>query len=229
MCGRFTLFSSDADLVSIFDIDVLEGEHRPSYNQAPSQEVRSVVQREERELKLQKWGLVPGWADSGFRPLINSRSETVTEKPAFRSAVQRRRCLLPTNGYYEWSVQPAGGGKQPYFISGLPEEDNPLQSPVLAMAGIYDLRKQEDGSTIETCSILTRGAAENLAQVHSRMPLFVRPDFWQEWLSPELEDREDIRELIAELPVPNLHARPVNRAVGNFRVDSPEVIFGPPA
>lgn len=207
MCGRFTLFSDDTELVALFDIDVLEGEHPPSYNQAPSQRIRVVVQRHERVLDLATWGLVPTWAKEGFRPLINARSETLTEKPSFRTAAQYHRCLVPTNGYYEWN------DGQPYFVA-LPG------AGVIAMAGIY-----ETGKDTGTSAVVTRAAPATLAAIHPRCPLFVPQVFWSDWLSPEITAVEDVAELIGKLSVPDLEARPVSRTVGNVGVDDPEEIF----
>ncbi len=228
MCGRYTLFSDDADLVTLFDVDVLEGEHAPAYNQAPSQWVRSVLGDETRILTLQKWGLVPPWAKPDFKPLINARAETVTEKSIFRPAAMRRRCLLPTNGYYEWMTG-EDGKKQPYFLAAPNTEGGPLpyqRSPVLAMAGIFDWAKSEDGTETPTCAIITRAATDNLGKIHPRMPLFVPPDLYSDWLDPEVQDRDQVQLLVDSIPPPHLAAQPVNRAVGNYRVEDPEIIFG---
>ena len=211
MCGRFSLYASDDDLVKLFDIDVMEGEHGASYNQAPSQWIRSVVGDQPRVLTLQKWGLVPHWAKDNFRPLINARAETLTEKPAFRAAAMRRRCLLPANGYYEWS------DKQPYFLS----EGGAVQG----MAGIYETYYLSDGSPIITCAIITRAATDSLGHIHDRMPVFVPPDMWQEWLDPQLQDRRDVQALLDSVPAAHPAARPVNPAVGNVRTEDPDVIF----
>lgn len=223
MCGRFTLFTDDQDLVTLFDVDVMEGEHAPAFNQAPSQLIRSVVGDEPRSLTLQRWGLVPGWAKAGFKPLINARAETVTEKPSFRAAASRRRCLLPTNGYYEWS------DKQPFFLGAAGKEGHPvapLESPVLAMAGIYEV-PWSDIDTIATCAVVTREATDSLGHIHPRMPLFVPEQLWEEWLDPTLTDGESVAALIDSLPETLLAAQPVSKAVGNVRVQDPEVIFSP--
>ncbi len=228
MCGRYTLFSDDADLVTLFDIDVLEGEHESAYNQAPSEWVRSVVGDKTRVLTLQKWGFKPMWAKENFRPLINARSETLVEKNIFRPAAMRRRCLLPANGYYEW-VTGEDGKKQPFFLAGPNTQGGPLpysESPVLAMAGIYDWAKTKEGEEVPTCAIVTRSAADNLGHIHPRMPLFIPPSLYSDWLDPELEDPDTVDELIRAVPVPHLAAQEVSRAVGNVRVNDPDIIFG---
>lgn len=258
------MFSDDAELVSLFDIDVLEGEHQAAYNQAPSQLIRAVtakVPREElgegdagavphsqtpgdqgerggeiegegearavaasetRRLGLQQWGFVPSWAKEGFRPLINARSETVTSKPVFRGAASRRRCLVPTNGYFEWRKMP-DGKKQPYFFSLADREGRaaPVGSePIMAMAGIWEY--SEEGAP--TVALLTRAASEPLAFIHNRMPLFVPSSLWGAWMDPGLVDKETVAELIRELPPPPLIPRMVRPAVGNARNNFPGLI-----
>lgn len=222
MCGRFTLFADDQKLATLFDIDVMEGEHAPAYNQAPSQFIRSVVGNDSRTLTLQKWGLVPGWAKGSFKPLINARAETVTEKPSFRAAASRRRCLLPTNGYYEWS------DRQPYFLAEADADGAPLpprDSPVLAMAGIYEV-PWSDIDTVPTCAIITHAAHDSLGHIHPRMPLFIPQERWDEWLDPSLDDRGQVAAMIADMPQMLLAAQPVSKAVGNVKMQDPRVIFG---
>lgn len=235
MCGRFTMFDEDDELVALFDIDVMEGEHLPSYNQAPSQWVRAVVGNQPRVLTMQRWGLVPQWAKAGFKPLINARSETLTEKPSFRVAASRRRCLIPTNGYYEWMTQP-DGQKQPYFLSapvpaeaaGAAAQPGPagFPTPVLAMAGIYEFSRTERGDELVTCAVITRSAPDELGRIHDRMPVFVPPELYTPWLDPELQDRDQVRDLVAAIPVLPLATRPVQRAVGSVRTQDPGLIFG---
>ena len=163
MCGRFSLFADDDELVSLFDIDLLLGEHRPSYNVAPSQSIRVVMDRlvpgaepemgsgsgprsvggnpeapahptrRERQLRLLEWGLVPGWAKAPMRPMINARAETLTDKPMFRSAAATRRCLVPANGYFEWQVGGAEGGGKQPWFLSGGPGD-----PVIAFAGVYE-------------------------------------------------------------------------------------------
>lgn len=225
MCGRYTLFSTDAAVETFFGAETIEGQHEPSYNQAPSELVRVAVGNEPRVLTLQQWGLVPSWAKPNFRPLINARAETLTEKPSFRTAAIRRRCLIPTNGYYEWGE--LAGRKQPYFISADYRVDKRIpgpETPLLAMAGIFDFWHGPNDEIIPTCAIITRDAPKHL-DIHPRMPVFVRPDVWQEWLDPQLTDKTHVQQLVDSLPVPDLNVRQVNRAVGNVRTQDPELIF----
>lgn len=236
MCGRFTMYADDQELVSLFDIDVVEGEHRPTYNQAPSQMVRAVRNQsdQQRQLSDQQWGFVPFWAKENFKPLINARAETVTEKPTFRTAVRKRRCLVPTNGYFEWQQRP-GGKKQPYFLS-LADSDgqpaDPGSEPLLAMAGIYEWPRSDDPDekAPATAALLTREAADTLGHIHQRMPLFIPRPLWQPWLDREINTPEEVAELIAAVPVAPLAPRMVSPAVGNVRNNFPGLIdpYTPP-
>lgn len=223
------MYADDPELVSLFDIDEVDGEHSPSYNQAPSQLVRSVreTSQEQRKLGLQQWGLVPFWAKEGFKPLINARAETVTEKPAFRTAARRRRCLIPTNGYYEWQKN-AQGKKQPYFLSlanQSGESAPPGSEPVLAMAGIFEWPGEEAGEGgAPTCALLTRPASDTLGYIHDRMPLFVPRSMWEPWLDRDLQDPEKVADLVASIPDAPLAPRRVAPEVGSVRNNFPGLI-----
>ncbi len=228
MCGRYTLFATDDDLAALFEVDVMEGEHPPSYNVAPSQMVRAAKQdpAEGSVLEMQQWGLRPHWAKESFKPLINARAETVTQKPSFRTAAARRRSLMPTNGYYEWQTE-KDGKKQPWFLSLAGEEGEPAppgQEPVMAMAGLWEWApKGTEGP--QTTAIITREAADTLGFIHHRMPLFVPRSLWQTWLDPELTDLEAIQELINEIPPAPIAPREVGKAVGNVRNNNPTLIL----
>ncbi|WRS30893.1 SOS response-associated peptidase [Actinomycetaceae bacterium MB13-C1-2] len=248
MCGRFTLYADDQELVRLFDIDVVEGEHGESFNEAPSQLIRSVRTKsdEQRELDLMKWGLVPFWAKDSFKPLINARAETVTEKSAFKTATSRRRCLIPTNGYYEWKVE-ADGKKQPYFLSLATDDGTsaaPGAEPIVAMAGIFDWPTREEREKepeweqgelgvekrlrsipAPTSAVITRAATDTLGHIHDRMPLFIPTSAWSDWLNPELTDLGDIRALIDQIGTPPIVTRRVGKAVGNVRNNRPDLIL----
>lgn len=247
------MFADDQELVRLFDVDVVEGAHHESYNEAPSQLIRSVRLKSDgaRELDLMAWGLVPFWAKDSFKPLINARAETVTEKPAFRTAASRRRCLIPTNGYYEWQKGP-DGKKQPYFLSLAGPDGQPAPpgaEPTMAMAGIFDWPRKderdgeeqlefeqavlgEEPDAVEapsrrapTSAIITRAATDTLGHIHERMPLFIPRSEWETWLNPELKSAPDLRELIDQLPTPPLAPRAVSPAVGNVRNNRPDLIL----
>lgn len=230
------MFADDAELVRLFNIDVVEGEHAETFNAAPTQLIRSVRTKSDgqRELDLMKWGLVPFWAKDTFKPLINARAETVTEKSVFKTAVSKRRCLIPTNGYYEWQVAP-DGSKQPFFLSlaapdGQPAE--PGSEPVMAMAGIFDWPPRDSRDEIEqdalpaaTSAVITRAATDTLGHIHDRMPLFIPKSEWGNWLDPVLTDPGHIKALIESIGTPPIAPRAVGKAVGNVRNDRRDLIL----
>ncbi len=218
MCGRYASSRPADDLAAHFEVDApVEEVLPPSYNVAPTDPVYAVLERKgARQLRVLRWGLVPSWAKDpkvGAR-FINARRETVGDKPAFRAAYARRRCLVPADGYYEW--QRHEGGKQPWFLSSA--QDEPL-----AMAGLYEVWRSPEDAYLWTCTVLTTEAADDLGHVHDRTPLLVPPSAWQRWLDPERADPG------ADLLVPAtpgvLQAWPVSSAVGNVRNDGPELVL----
>src|SRR5262245_3469949 len=195
MCGRFTLRTPTAVLIEHFDLDV-RGDRQlplfePRYNIAPTQDIL-VVRRDpadgQRRADMMRWGLIPPWSEGpkgpSGPPIINARSETLAEKPMFRTAVRRRRCLIPADGFYEWQESASGsrGKKQPYFIH------RPDNAPI-AFAGLWETWTQPKGSepspgtslhgrrndpeslTIESCTIVTTDANAKLSELHDRMPV----------------------------------------------------------
>ena len=185
-----------------------------------------------RELRVVRWGLVPFWAKDisiGSR-LINARSETVSEKPAFRRAFERRRCLLPADGYYEWQ-RPAGGpgsdrpsaAKQPFYISR-------GDGGSLAFAGLYELwrdsslEEDDPDSWLWTAAIITTTAPDELGAIHDRMPMVIPPGSWADWLDPANTDAGDLRALLAPAVAGGLISFPVSRAVNSVRNNGPELI-----
>ena len=230
MCGRYAAARSAQDLASWFGSEEPEQALAPRWNVAPTDPVYAVVHRERRELRVLRWGLVPSWSKDakGAARMINARVESVETKPAFRAAYQRRRCLLPADGYYEWQTD--GSRKQPWFLSA--RDGSPL-----AMAGLYEVwtppgadrdtadRDTADGETaprLWTCTVITTSAADEHGEIHDRTPLLVLPAHWSRWLDPAVEDPG------ADLLVPGtsgvLDAWPVSPAVGNVRNDGPQLV-----
>ncbi|MCU1693315.1 MAG: yedK [Frankiales bacterium] len=216
MCGRYASGRDPRDLASHFSVEELPEEVAPpSYNVAPTDPVNAVLVRDGvRRLTVLRWGLVPSWAKDpkvGAR-FINARRETVAEKPAFRAAYARRRCLLPADGYYEW--QKHADGKQAWFLSD--RTGDPL-----AMAGLYEVWRAPDGGRLWTCTVITTDAPDEHGDIHDRTPLLVPRTDWSRWLDPEVEDPGE------DLLVPGtsgvLQAWPVGPAVGNVRNDGPEL------
>ena len=215
MCGRYASARSAQELASWFEAEEPDEELAPRWNVAPTDPVYAVVQHELRQLRVLRWGLVPSWSKDakGAARMINARVESVETKPAFRAAYQRRRCLLPADGYYEWQVD--GTRKQPYFLSA--RDGSPL-----AMAGLYEVWSPPGGERLWTCTVITTSAADEHGAIHDRTPLLVLPQDWSRWLDPALEDPG------ADLLVPGtsgvLDAWPVSPAVGNVRNDGPQLV-----
>jgi putative SOS response-associated peptidase YedK len=192
----------------------------PRYNVAPTQDV-SIIRndpRKRRELSQVRWGLVPSWAKEvsiGSR-MINARSETVAEKPSFRAAFKRRRCLIPADGYYEWSHE--GSKKQPHWIRM--NDHRPF-----AMAGLWERWKNPaDGVAIETCTILTTNSNELTRKLHDRMPVILNPHDFDMWLDVEFEQRDFLESLLVPYPSDDMKVDRVNPFVNNARNEGPQCI-----
>ncbi|MEM7274801.1 MAG: SOS response-associated peptidase [Actinomycetota bacterium] len=228
MCGRFVSASPPDELANYFGAAEPETDLEPSFNVAPTNEVYVVRARDgNRTLAGLRWGLVPFWAKDlkiGSK-MINARSETVAEKPAFRKAFQSRRCLIPADGFYEWAKVPGQKTKQPYFIH------RPDGEPIV-FAGMWERWKprledgktvDEDAETIETCTILTCGPNETMAAIHNRMPVLLPPSVWDDWLAPDT-DMDFIGSLMVPAPNDLLELVPVSTAVNNVRNKGEELL-----
>ncbi len=219
MCGRFTLTVDEfLILVERFGITGdLPEEYQPSYNIAPSQKVLVVARGPEgNRAGFLKWGLLPSWAKEPqkARRLINARSETVSEKPSFRSAFKNRRCLIPADGFYEWKKE--GNKKIPYRFY-LPGEK------VFAFAGIWEEWKGGAGEIIRTVSILTQEADEKVKSVHDRMPVILSPAEEQIWLE-EKNNLQKLIDLLEKHRGPELRAYQVSEDVNSPRNNSPKLL-----
>lgn len=230
MCGRFGLFHTWEDMHAAYGLVTSQSFVLPArYNIAPSQDIVAVIRGAGeaghhppvREVALRRWGLVPSWAkDPGMGArMINARAETIADKPSFRAAFARRRCLIPASGFYEW--QDTGNGpKQPVWIA---RPDGGL----VTFAGLWEAWMGPDGSELETCTIVTTAANETLRPFHHRMPVILIPDVFDVWLGDGVEDRFD-REAAAELLKPAsegaVRAVPVGRAVNDIRNDGPDLL-----
>jgi putative SOS response-associated peptidase YedK len=214
MCGRFTLFEPDQLLAREFGVSGFPP-LEPRYNIAPSQSVaavRVVPAGSGRELAFLRWGLIPSWSkDPGIgNRLINARAETAREKPSFRTAFRRRRCLIPASGFYEWQRQERG--KQPYYVRL--RDRRPF-----AFAGLWDRWENPDGGAVETCTILTTAANAVLAPIHDRMPVILPPGEHGRWLDPSLRDADTLMPLLVPFPPGEMLAHPVSTRVNNPAVD----------
>ena len=221
MCGRYAIYGP----ISRANRDAIEflGEEiafHPTFNAAPTQSlpVLRVSTERGRELALLRWGLVPSWAKDpaiGAR-MINARSETVSEKPAFRAAFRRRRCLVPMSGFYEW--QKAGGRKVPHFARLLDTE-------IFAAAGLYEYWPGRDGAApVESYTILTTGANDLMRAVHDRMPVILHEGDYEAWLDPKNEKLEALSGLLTPFPAEKMRVYPISARVNNTRNDGPELV-----
>ena len=213
MCGRFAFYSPSEATAALFgasgSIDL-----KPRYNIAPTQDIAAIRATDDgRELTTLRWGLIPFWAKDpsiGNR-MINARAETVAEKPAFRAAFRRRRCLVLADGFYEWKKE--GPGKTPYLIS--------LQSgEPFALAGLWEhWQAKESDESIDSATLITTDANDFMRQLHHRMPVVLEPTSAERWLAGDNDVLDEVR---AAGPV--LQAWPVDRRVNNARNDGEELI-----
>lgn len=214
MCGRFALHAN-AEVVALQFGLAAAPPLVPRYNIAPGSDILAVrAPRGTREAAPLRWGLIPSWAAHaalGAR-MINARAETVAEKPAFRAALRRRRCLVPASGFYEWQARPAG--KQPYYIY-------PRAGGLFAFAALWERWHGPQGP-VETCVILVTAANAALAPVHDRMPVILLPGDYARWL--DCDAAADVRDLLRPCAPELLALHPVGRAVNDARHDSPALI-----
>jgi putative SOS response-associated peptidase YedK len=236
VCGRYAATKDPAKLAAEFDAVDAAGEDapRPDFNVAPTKTVMTVVTRHprdadgqpepdrtERSLRVMRWGLVPHWAKtkSVGAKMINARADTAASKPAFKSSLARRRCLLPADGWFEWRRD--GGHKQPFFMTR-------SDGASLAMAGLWstwhDPETDQDAPPLVTCAVLTTDAVGELAGIHDRMPLLLAPRDWAAWLDPDRSDVTDLLVPPAEDLVDALELRPVSDAVNSVRNNGPELV-----
>jgi putative SOS response-associated peptidase YedK len=208
MCGRYTLHTDLERLIEQFEL-FRAAEIKPRYNISPSQMVPVIRPTDQgRELALLRWGLVPHWAKeekTGYS-MINARAETVTEKPAFRSAFRRRRCLIPADGFYEWKKLERA--KQPFHIRMRGGEP-------FAFAGLWEHWQGGEGKTIESCSIIVTTANDLMRPIHDRMPAILDRENYGTWLDPDFTDAERLKALLAPYPSERMESYPVSAAVNS--------------
>jgi putative SOS response-associated peptidase YedK len=228
MCGRFTLRTPAAVLIEHFDLEVRSGRQlalfEPRYNIAPTQDVM-VVRADSAGVRTAsplRWGLVPSWSKgvAPGSPMINARSDTLAEKPAFRNAFRSRRCLIPADGFYEWR-QAAGGAKakkQPYYIH------RPDGQP-FAFAGLWERWRDPDSKlAIESCTIVTTTANKALSELHDRMPVILAPNDYSLWLDTNITEPTQLQPLLTPAPDDELVADPVSTHVNRVANDDARCI-----
>lgn len=242
MCGRYASSRNPDDLVEEFEVDRVTATQTlaADYNVAPTKDVYAVLDRvprdapdgtpPERRLTTVVWGLIPSWAKDrsiGSR-MINARVETLTEKPAFRRAVARRRCLLPADGYYEWysTEQRTAKGKpvkQPFYIT-------PRDGSVMAMAGLYEIwrdtevAEDEPGAFVWSATVITTSAEDAVGRIHDRMPMVVERGGYDRWLDATVTAFDQLADVLVPAAPGRLTAYPVSTAVNNVRNNGHELV-----
>ncbi|MEE9393346.1 MAG: SOS response-associated peptidase [Planctomycetota bacterium] len=221
MCGRFTLQSPSDALAELFEWG-LPDDLSPSYNVAPTQAIpvfRQSPRDASPEVIRMRWGLIPffakdSWVSKGA-PMINARSETVAEKPFFRQAFRRRRCLVPADGFLEWKR--IGKTKQPYHITM-------ADARPFAMAGLWEQWQSPTGELIQSCTILTTPANDLVSQIHDRMPAILHPQDHELWTNVKVQDRNLLQPLLQPFDPAAMTMRPVSMRVNNARNNVPECL-----
>jgi putative SOS response-associated peptidase YedK len=218
MCGRYTLSAPVDELVETFDVPVPDFELPPRYNIAPSQLVPVVAaDRHGRRLGLLEWGLVLERAGASRRPLINVRVESVGKRPPFRESLERRRCLVPADGFYEWKQEEDEKKKVPHWIHSA------SGGGLLAFAGIWDRWTDASGQPRHAFAILTTEANPDVAPIHGRMPVIVAPSERNAWLDRSLDGSAAL-DALRPLPEGALVARPVSTRVNRTAEDDAGLI-----
>ncbi len=218
MCGRFVLTADGVAIQQHFDLaSVPEGLVTARYNIAPTQPVPVITNEDPTSLTAQRWGLIPSWAKDpaiGSR-LINARAETVHEKPSFRSAFKRRRCLIPANGFYEWKRE--GKTKRPYFV-------HLKEQALFAFAGLWEVWHSPDGDELHTCTIITTEPNAVVSPLHNRMAVILSPDDYDQWLSPDELPPEALLPLLQPYDADQMDAYEVSTHVNSPANDDPTCI-----
>jgi putative SOS response-associated peptidase YedK len=214
MCGRYTITITLDELLLRYDLDgKTVPYHGPKYNVAPGQMVMAVIHDGQRNrLGELRWGLIPEWAkdEKMAYQTLNARAETLTEKPAFRSSFQRKRCLIPADSFFEWTG--TGKHKQPMRIM--------LKSRKLfSFAGLYDTWLAPDGRKISTCTVITTTPNELVKDIHDRMPVILHQEDEARWLDRAVMQPDLLRPLLKPFPAAEMFAYPVDSRVGNVRND----------
>lgn len=222
MCGRYSLTRRQAEIIERFGVEQMVAapdSDLQRYNVAPTQEIPVVfLSDDKRTLAEFRWGLIPYWTKDPkkTKPMINARSESVAEKAFFKGCLQRRRCLIPASGFYEW--QKTAGGKVPINFH---LEDQKL----FAFAGLWDQWQSPDGSVIRSCTILTTAANAVVSSIHDRMPVILEPDSEALWLDPTIKEYEQIAHLLKPYAKPDMACFPVSSLVNSVKHDDAQLLI----
>lgn len=219
MCGRFTLTVDPAELEDTFNRFSFPAKFAPRFNIAPSQPVLAIPNDNKFAADFFIWGLIPMWAKDpaiGNR-LINARGETLAEKPSFRGSYRYKRCLILADGYYEWKSVAGRKTKTPYFIHM--HDRRPF-----AMAGLWDHWESPEGSSLNTCTIITTSPNELMQSIHDRMPVILHPRDYDKWLDSAPQTPENLDHLLKPFPTEEMTAYPVSTMVNKVTNDRPELV-----
>ena len=216
MCGRFTLTLDAATLQSIFRQFIIPAEVQPRYNIAPGQPILAVPNGGERRAEHFLWGLVPSWAKDPRRyRFINARAETAAQKPAFRAAFRRRRCLVVADGFYEW--QGSGKQRRPHYFTLQGQQP-------FAIAALWETWQGPHGEELDGCALLTTQANAVVAPVHARMPVILPPEAFAAWLTPGEVPPQHLQSLLKPFPAEAMQGWPVSTEVNSPHNDAPHLI-----
>ena len=217
MCGRYSLIADIGVLAERFEFDGAHLDHAPRYNVAPTQMALTVTNGNGSSASYMRWGLIPSWAKSasmGSR-MINARAETVAERPSFRTAFQRRRCLVLADGFYEW--QRRGSSRRPMRITMASGEP-------FAFAGLWDVWRDPGSEVVRSCAIITTEANELLSPIHDRMPVIVSRELEALWLNHDLQDPAVLGDILAPYPANAMDVFEVSNLVNSPANDGPELV-----
>jgi len=220
MCGRFVLVADPTVIQQAFNLTSVV-DFSPRYNIAPSQTAPVISNEAPQTLSMYRWGLIPSWSkeESIGNKLINARAESVAEKPSFRSAFKRRRCLIPASGFYEWQKSEHGGKtlKTPLYIHLKDQE-------LFAMAGLWEVWHNPKGDIYHTFTILTTEANDFMEPIHNRMPVILHPSDYALWLQPDDLPPDVLQPLLKPFEADRMTAHEVSKAVNKPTIDMPELI-----
>ena len=216
MCGRYSLAADLEDIQQRFELFASDLTYSPRYNIAPTQPVLAVTNDEGRQSAYLRWGLIPSWAKSASvgNRLINARAETVTERPSFRTALARQRCLVIADGFYEW--QRVGKARKPMRVAMKSGE-------LFAFAGLWDSWRDPEGEIVRSCTIITTEANDLLLPIHNRMPVILPKELESFWLDDEVQDPLALGDILSPYPAQAMQAYEVSSLVNRPSNEGPEV------
>lgn len=223
MCGRYTLHQQIESLAKRYNLATIPSAIHENYNVAPGQIMPVIVAGTDTKptIELMKWGLIPFWAKDpaiGYK-MINARSESIFEKPAWRSVILKKRCLIPADGFYEWKKSNnAKEHKQPFYI-------HPKQLDIFSFAGVWETWKDTTGTTLQTYSIITTEPNKEMRSIHDRMPVILHPEDEASWLEPSKVTRDDIEPLLRPFEDNGLEMYEVSKDVNNAKHNDKHLIY----